>query len=438
MPDDRPSLPGPGGAQPAASPGLRVVPARRPAPPPLPIRPPGPIVRPVPPPPSGPEPLPVDPGFVAAPPEAYDDGPPAPPPWTQRAIRADRTHVRSLSPASPPAPRPVPPPVATEALRIPVDVLLHQLKVALRSRRYSLRTEEAYRGWVRRLLAAHPGRHPAELGEAEIGAFLSALAVRGNVAASTQNQALSALLFFYRNVLGVALPVGGNVVGAKRPQKLPTVLSREEVRALLGCMEGTCRLVATLLYGTGMRLLEALRLRVKDVDFALNLIVVREGKGQKDRRTMLPEALKEPLQLHLRRVRALHERDLAEGLGAVWLPNALARKSPEAATSWAWQYVFPAAARSRDPRGGALRRHHLDESTVQRAVRAALAESGIPKRASCHTLRHSFATHLLEAGYDIRTIQELLGHKDVATTMIYTHVLNAHGGRGVKSPLDAL
>ncbi|KAA0251467.1 integron integrase [Acidobacteria bacterium ACD] len=321
---------------------------------------------------------------------------------------------------------------------MPVDVLLHQLKVALRSRRYSLRTEEAYRGWVRRLLAAHPGRHPAELGEAEIGAFLSALAVRGNVAASTQNQALSALLFFYRNVLGVPLPVGGNVVGAKRPQKLPTVLSREEVRALLGCMEGTCRLVATLLYGTGMRLLEALRLRVKDVDFALNLIVVREGKGQKDRRTMLPAALKEPLQLHLRRVRALHDRDLAEGLGAVWLPNALARKSPEAATSWAWQYVFPAAARSRDPRGGALRRHHLDESTVQRAVRAALAESGIPKRASCHTLRHSFATHLLEAGYDIRTIQELLGHKDVATTMIYTHVLNAHGGRGVKSPLDGL
>lgn len=335
----------------------------------------------------------------------------------------------------PAAPSPVPREAAGPA-PLPFPDLFRQLRHALRARHYSLRTEEAYAAWLRRYLAFHPNRPPAELGEDEIARFLSTLAVRGNVAASTQNQALAALLFFYRAVLGRAVPLGEKVVPAKRPVRLPVVLTREEVRRLLAAVEGTPRLVATLLYGTGMRLLEALRLRVKDVDFGLNLVVVRDGKGQKDRRTMLPAALKGPLERHLERVRRLHERDLAAGAGDVLLPGAMERKAPDAAREWAWQYVFPASSFSRDPRGGAVRRHHMDESTVQRAVRDALRRSRIAKAASCHTLRHSFATHLLESGYDIRTIQELLGHKDVATTMIYTHVLNQVGGRGVRSPLD--
>jgi integron integrase len=314
--------------------------------------------------------------------------------------------------------------------------LLDRLRIAVRARHYSLRTEEAYVGWVRRFVLFHGRRHPAEMGEEEINAFLSDLAVRGQVSASTQNQALSALLFLYRAVLHKPVEEMSDLVRAKRPRRLPVVLSRAQVRSVLGRIEGTPRLVATLLYGTGMRLLEGLRLRVQDVDFALNQILVRDGKGQRDRRTMLPIGIKNTLAGHLSHVRALHDNDLKEGGGAVYLPDALGRKYPWAERAWGWQYVFPARSRSRDPRSGALRRHHLEESAVQRAVARAAREAGFSKPVSCHTFRHSFATHLLEQGYDIRTIQELLGHKDVATTMIYTHVLNQAGGRGVRSPLD--
>ena len=277
------------------------------------------------------------------------------------------------------------------------------------------------------------------MGEAEINAFVSDLATRGRVASSTQTQALSALLFLYREVLGRPVESLGDVVRAKRPERLPVVLTREEVRAVLARLDDSPRLVATLLYGTGMRLMECLRLRVKDVDFGLNQILVRDGKGMKDRLTMLPAALRQPLQRHLAAVRALHEADLREGFGAVYLPDALARKYPSAAKWWGWQWVFPARERSIDPRapGNQKRRHHLGETFIQRAVQRAVREARIGKPASCHTLRHSFATHLLESGSDIRTIQELRGHRDVATTMIYTHVLN-RGGLGVTSPLDRM
>ena len=302
--------------------------------------------------------------------------------------------------------------------------LLDRLRSALRTRHYSLRTEEAYVAWARRYVLFHGKRHPDEMGEAEINAFLTDLAVTRKVAASTQNQALSALLFLYRDVLGRSLDSLGDVVRARRPARLPVVLSPTEVKAVLSRLDGTPRLVATLLYGSGLRLMEALRLRVKDLDFALNQILVRDGKGQKDRRTMLPASLAEPLSLHLVEGKALHDADLKSGLGEVFVPDAILRKYPGAGKSWAWQYVFPARERSRDPRTGAVRRHHLHESVVQRAVKGAVAEAGLTKPASCHTFRHSFATHLLERGYDIRTIQELLGHKDVTTTMVYTHVLN--------------
>jgi len=277
------------------------------------------------------------------------------------------------------------------------------------------------------------------MGEAEINAFVSDLATRGRVASYTQTQALSALLFLYREVLGRPVESLGDVVRAKRPERLPVVLTREEVRAVLARLDDSPRLVATLLYGTGMRLMECLRLRVKDVDFGLNQILVRDGKGMKDRLTMLPAALRQPLQRHLAAVRALHEADLREGFGTVYLPDALARKYPSAAKWWGWQWVFPARERSIDPRapGNQKRRHHLGETFIQRAVQRAVREARIGKPASCHTLRHSFATHLLESGSDIRTIQELLGHRDVATTMIYTHVLN-RGGLGVTSPLDRM
>ena len=321
---------------------------------------------------------------------------------------------------------------------MPPPRLLDRLRAAVRARHYSLRTEEAYVAWVRRYVVFHGKRHPDELGEAEINAFLTDLAVRRKVSASTQNQALSALLFLYRDVLGKSVESLGDVVRARRPARLPVVLTAAEVKAVLARLEGDARLVATLLYGSGMRLMEALRLRVKDLDFALNQILVRDGKGQKDRRTMLPASLAEPLRQHLANAKSLHDADLRTGLGETWLPDALARKFPAATRQWAWQYVFPAPGLSADPRTGKNGRHHLHESTVQKAVKEAVRRACIAKPASCHTLRHSFATHLLEGGYDIRTIQELLGHRDVGTTMIYTHVLNQAGGRGVRSPLDAL
>ncbi len=323
--------------------------------------------------------------------------------------------------------------VAGEGRRAPR--LLEEVRRRLRLKHYSLRTEQAYLGWIRRYILFNGKRHPRELGAAEVERFLSDLAVRNRVAAGTQNQALSALLFLYREVLGIDLPWMDNVVRAKRPQRLPTVLAREEVRVLLGAMDGRSWLLASLLYGTGMRLMECLRLRVKDVDFKRNEITVRDGKGGKDRRTMLPRSLVEPLQREIERARLLHRRDLDEGFGETRLPHALARKYPGAAREFGWQFVFPSLQRSIDPLDGAERRHHFDDAVLARALKAARKRAGIDKPVSAHTLRHSFATHLIEDGYDIRTAQELLGHKDVSTTQIYTHVLN-RGGRGVFSPLD--
>jgi integron integrase len=312
------------------------------------------------------------------------------------------------------------------------------MRHALRVKHYSIRTENAYVDWARRYILFHDKRHPEELGPEHVNRFLTHLAVHGKVAASTQNQALAGLLFLYGEVLRMPLPDTGGLVRAKKPRRIPTVLTREEVYQVLSRLDGPQKIAATLLYGAGLRLLEVLRLRVKDVDFGLGQLVVRDGKGQKDRVTMLPDAARGALAIHISEVRRLHARDLAEGFGRVWLPDALARKAPDAATLWGWQWVFPAASRSRDPRSGAERRHHLNETVLQRAVHNAVQAAGIAKPASCHTLRHSFATHLLEDGYDIRTIQELLGHSDVSTTMIYTHVLNKSGGRGVRSPLDRM
>ncbi len=313
--------------------------------------------------------------------------------------------------------------------------LLQATRDRLRRLGLAKRTEEAYVGWIRRFVKSNRGRHPREMGQREVEAFLSRLATQDKVAASTQNQALSALLFLYREVLDTHLPWMDDIKRAKRPERLPTVLSPDEVRAVLGELSGVAWLMASLLYGSGLRLMECVRLRVKDVDLHKLEITVRQGKGGKDRKTMLPAALREPLTAQIAEARRLHEADLAAGFGAVWLPHALARKYPDAARHFGWQYVFPARLRSRDPREGEVRRHHVDEKQLQRAVKSALQRAGIVRPASCHTLRHSFATHLLEANYDIRTIQELLGHSDVSTTQIYTHVLN-RGGRGVRSPLD--
>jgi integron integrase len=288
---------------------------------------------------------------------------------------------------------------------------------------------------VRRFILFHDKRHPRELGAVEVEAFLTHLAVAGRVAAATQNQALSALLFLYREVLGIQLPWLDEVVRAKRPARLPVVLTREEVLAVLGRMSGTYGLMAQLLYGTGMRLMECVRLRVKDVEFTRTEIVVRDGKGAKDRVTMLPKKLIPPLSDHLEKRRLLYEADLDKEMAGVYLPDALDRKYPNASSEWGWQYVFPAGSYSVDPRSGAERRHHVDEKLLQRAMKKAVQAAGLSKPATPHTLRHSFATHLLQGGYDIRTVQELLGHANVATTMIYTHVLNK-GGRGVISPLD--
>lgn len=313
--------------------------------------------------------------------------------------------------------------------------LLDEVRRRIRLKHYSRRTEDAYVGWVRRFILANGKRHPREMGAPEVEAFLSALAVQGRVAASTQNQALAALLFLYREVLQVELPWMDEVIRAKRPQRVPVVLTREEVRRVMAHLDGRAGLVARLLYGTGMRLLESLRLRIKDVDFARNEITIRSGKGRKDRRTMLPASLVQPLREQIGSALELHRQDLLAGFGEVWLPNALARKYPRAGYEAGWQYVFPSRDRSTDPRSGIERRHHIDERSVQRSVRNAVRAANLGKPASCHTFRHSFATHLLEDGYDIRTVQELLGHADVSTTQIYTHVLN-RGGRAVRSPLD--
>ena len=313
--------------------------------------------------------------------------------------------------------------------------LLDQVRQQIRLRNYSIRTETVYAEWVKRYIRFHKYRHPAEMGAAEVEAFLTHLAVARNVAAATQNQALAALLFLYKEVLKLELPWLEGVVRAKKPVHLPVVLTREEVARVLVNMSGVHWLVANLLYGSGLRLMEALRLRVKDVEFSRGEILVRDGKGQKDRVTMLPRVVMIHLHQHLEAVRVLHGQDLAEGFGRANLPFALARKYPNAAAEWGWQFVFPSGNRSQDPRGSGIYRHHLHEKTIQRAVREAVRQAGVLKPATPHTLRHSFATHLLESGQDIRTVQELLGHADVKTTMIYTHVLN-RGGLGVMSPLD--
>ena len=313
--------------------------------------------------------------------------------------------------------------------------LLEQVRARCRLKHYSIRTERVYLYWIRRFIVENGRRHPRDMGAVEVEAFLSRLATLDDVAASTQNQALSALLFLYRQVLDIELPWMESVVRAKRPQRVPVVLSREEVDRMLALLDGQLWLMAALLYGTGMRLMECVRLRVKDVDFGRAEICVRNGKGGKDRRVPLPRRLDDRLQAQVERVRVLHGQDLLAGRGQVYLPHALGRKYPNAGREFGWQYVFPATRISRDPRSGESRRHHVDESSLQRAVRKARVGAGIDKPATCHTLRHSFATHLLEAGHDIRTVQVLLGHKDLATTQIYTHVLG-RGAGGVLSPLD--
>ena len=320
--------------------------------------------------------------------------------------------------------------------KLPGPRLLERVRAAIRTRHYSPRTEEAYSGWIRRFIVFHGKRHPLELGEPEISAFVSHLASRG-VAASTQNQALSAVLFLYQEVLGRRLERMDTIVRAQRPARLPVVLSREEVAALLSQLHGTVWLMASLMYGTGLRLLECVELRVKDLNFDRGELVVRDGKGGKDRVTMLPGALRTALVEHLRQRRTVHETDLAGGRGSVALPSVLRKKYPNAEREWGWQWVFPATRFYVDRETREHRRHHLHESVLQRAVKEGARAARLTRPATCHTLRHSFATHLLEAGYDIRTIQELLGHRDVSTTMVYTHVLN-QGGRGVRSPLDQL
>jgi integron integrase len=324
------------------------------------------------------------------------------------------------APASPPKPK-----------------LLDQVREAIRTRHYSPKTEESYVHWIKRFIFFHHKRHPAEMSEKEIAQFLSSLASELHVSVSTQNQALNAILFLYRHVLRKEIGYVDGVIRAKRPHRLPVVLTRQEVKSILGILDHSDWLIVMLLYGAGLRLMECLELRVKDIDFTTNQIIVRAGKGDKDRHTMLPAAVKEPLAKHLEIIKEQHRRDLERCLGRVALPNALERKYPNAGKEWGWQWVFPATSHYTDRATGEQRRHHLHESVLQKLVKQAVHEAGLAKPATPHTFRHSFATHLLEDGYDIRTVQELLGHRDVSTTMIYTHVLN-RGGRGVNSPADRL
>ena len=317
----------------------------------------------------------------------------------------------------------------------PPPKFLDRVRWHLRVKRYSIRTEQVYIDWIRRFILFHNKRHPEQMGEEEIAAFLSHLNLDLHVAASTQNQAFSALLFLYQQVLDRKLAFITGVERVRRPAKVPVVFSRSEARSVIAQLQGDYRLLAELLYGSGLRLMEALRLRVKDIDFAASHITVRQSKGMRERITILPDRLREPLRHHLQRARELHQADLARGRGSVYLPFALERKYKNAARDWRWQYVFPAAKLSVDPRSGETRRHHISEKNLQNAVKNAIRAANVPKGASCHTFRHSFATHLLESGSDIRTVQELLGHKDVSTTMIYTHVLN-RPGLGIRSPLD--
>jgi integron integrase len=318
----------------------------------------------------------------------------------------------------------------------PPKKLLDQVRDVIRVKHYSYRTEETYVQWIRRYILFHNKRHPKEMGVPEIEAFLTHLAVQEHVAAATQNQAFSALLFLYKEVLCLPLDERIDAIRAKPSRKLPTVLTPEEVRSIILNMSGVHRLIVQILYGSGLRLREAMQLRIKDLDLSQHQIVVRDAKGQESRVTMLPTSVVAPLQDHLRTVKRLHQQDLDQGYGAVTLPFALARKYPSANRQWLWQFVFPSSTRCRDPRTDVVVRYHLHESGLQKAVKQAVRQAGIPKRVGCHTFRHSFATHLLQNGYDIRTVQELLGHKNVKTTMIYTHVLN-RGGFGVRSPLDS-
>ena len=313
--------------------------------------------------------------------------------------------------------------------------LLDRLRTELRARHYSARTEKAYVLWVRRFIVFGGMTHPAELGEDEINAYVTHLAVHDHVSASTQTQALSAILFLYKHVLKRNVGEMPGLIRARKAERLPVVMTGSEVRAVLAELSDEQWLMASLMYGAGLRLSECLRLRVQDIDFSANEILVRDGKGAKDRVTMLPSTLKGPLQSQLRKANAVHDRDLADGWGRVLLPESLERKYPYAAVQWKWQWVFPQERRWRDPKTGVQGRHHVHQTVLQRAVKTAVARAGVQKNVGCHTLRHSFATQLLVSGYDIRTIQELLGHKDVRTTMVYTHVLNK-GGRGVRSPLD--
>ena len=416
---------------------------------------------------------PSAPSVPPAPPAARDDPPPDPPrplpalPVASPArgsARPPDAELATCSPAPPPAllaallaaeaaehvpgrrgRRPLPNPTASAGPLPPDDrvrsrpsgSLLDAVRAAIRARHYSPRTEAAYVGWVRRFVRAMGGRHPRALGGGDITRFLTALAVARRVSPSTQTQARAALTFLYRDVLRVPLPLLDAVVRAKPAHRLPVILRRDEVAAILRHLDGSSRLVALLLYGGGLRLTEALTLRVKDVDPVRGEILVRAGKGNKDRITLFPDAARGPFTEHLVRVRRWHAADLARGAGRVPLPGALRDKAPGLASDWGWQWIFPATTHLRDPATGERRRHHLHPTAVQRAVRHAVLRAGLTKRATCHSFRHAFATHLLEDGYDIRTVQELLGHRDVSTTMIYTHVLT-RGARGVRSPIDAI